>query len=275
MNSLMTSALNAIGATPAAPGARVFVGDCLDLMRKLPTESVNLVSADPPYFLSNGGTTNHGGKRVSVEKGVWDRSQGVRANFDFHRRWLGEIKRVLHPEGTAWISGTQHCIFQIGYALELLDWRTLNTVVWEKTAPPPNLHQRTLSFSHEMIIWASPNHDEPQRHLFNYDVAKDANDGKQMKDVWRINAPSKDEKQHGKHAAQKPVELLRRIIQLTTKLGDIVFDPFMGSGTAGVAALELGREFIGAELDAANASLAARRLAEVRRESAADPLDAR
>jgi site-specific DNA-methyltransferase (adenine-specific) len=234
--------------------ASVFLGDCIDVMAALPAESVQMIFADPPYNLSNDGTTVHAGKRVSVNKGEWDRSKGAQEDFEFHSRWIEQCRRVLVPDGTIWISGTYHSIYACGYALQVQGWRLLNDIAWYKPNAAPNLGCRMFTASHETILWASVS--KKSKHTFNYDVMREGsfpgdiikNPGKQMRSVWSITTPSKNEKRHGKHPTQKPEALLDRIVRASTSPGDVVLDPFCGSGTTGVMALRHGRSFIGIDL---------------------------
>ena len=234
---------------------RLILGDCLVEMVKLDTESVNLVFADPPYNLSNGGFTCHAGRAVSVNKGKWDKSRGVDKDFEFILQWLKECKRLLKPNGTIWISGTYHSIYQCGYALQKLDYHILNDICWFKPNASPNLSCRYFTASHETLIWASKK--KSSGHTFNYQEMKNGRfpkdfikkPGKQMRSLWAIGTPQAEEKQFGKHPTQKPLDLLERIILAASNKGDIILDPFMGSGTTGIAALRHGREFIGIELD--------------------------
>lgn len=267
MTALLRSTLDKLGCATSAGGfARLYHGDMADMLAALPTGSVHIAALDPPYFLSNGGTTVQSGERVSVDKGQWDVSLGVARDHKTHKTYLAQLRRVLKAEGAAWISGTHHCLYSIGFALQLGGWDILNHVTWEKPNPPPNVGCRCFTHSTEGVIWARPNHANPMLHTFNYDEAKALNEGKQLKDVWRGMAPGAAEKEHGKHPTQKPLWLYERIVELTTQPGDIVLDPFMGSGTTGVAAARLGRYFIGAERDDAHFALAMRRLGEVQPE---------
>ena len=235
--------------------AKVFLGDCIEVMAALPEASVQMIFADPPYNLSNNGTTVHAGKRVSVNKGEWDRSKGVEEDFEFHFRWIEQCKRVLVPNGTIWISGTYHSIYACGYALQVQGWRLLNDIAWYKPNAAPNLGCRMFTASHETILWASVS--KKSKHTFNYDAMREGsfpgdqikNPGKQMRSVWSITTPSKNEKRHGKHPTQKPEALLDRIVLSSTNPGDVVLDPFCGSGTTGVMALRHGRSFIGIDLN--------------------------
>ncbi len=216
-----------------------------------------MVFADPPYNLSNGGTSVHAGKRVSVNKGSWDKSRGVVEDFEFHYSWIEACRRVLKPDGTIWISGTYHSAYACGHALQLQGWRLLNDIAWYKPNAAPNLGCRMFTASHETLLWSSKS--AKSKHTFNYEQMRDGdfpkdfikNPGKQMRSVWAISTPTKREKRYGKHPAQKPEALLDRVIRASTNAGDVVLDPFTGSGTTGVAALRHGRQFIGIETDAA------------------------
>ncbi|MCA9715766.1 MAG: site-specific DNA-methyltransferase [Myxococcales bacterium] len=225
--------------------AQLLQGDSLEILEEMPAESVDTIFADPPYFLSNGGTTCKNGRRTSVDKGKWDRSRGAEENHEFNRRWLAACKRVLKPNGTIWVSGTSHVIYSVGYAMQQLDFKQLNEIVWEKPNPPPNLSCRYFTHATESVLWAA--RDRKSKHFFNYARMRELNEGKQMKTVWRMTAPSKSEKTHGKHPTQKPLSLLDRIIEASCDADSVVLDPFNGSGTTGVAALTRGHRYIGIE----------------------------
>ena len=220
-------------------------------MNAMKPESVDMIFADPPYNLSNGGTSVHSGKRVSVNKGAWDKSNGPQEDFNFHYTWIEACKRILKKNGTIWISGTYHSIYACGYALQLLDFRILNDIAWYKPNAAPNLGCRMFTASHETIIWASKS--KKAKHIFNYNVMREGSfpndflkkEGKQMRSIWSITTPSKKEKTFGKHPTQKPTTLLDRIVLASTNAGDLILDPFAGSGTTGVSALTYGRRFIG------------------------------
>ncbi len=234
--------------------AELIFGDCIEEMAKLPAKSVDMIFADPPYNLSNDGYTVHAGKRVSVNKGDWDRSRGVEEDFNFHLEWIKACHRVLKDDGTIWISGTYHSIYACGYALNLLGFRVLNDISWYKPNAAPNLGRRMFTASHETIIWASKS--KKSKHVFNYDLMREGkfpgdmlkNDGKQMRSVWSIITPKSWEKRHGKHPTQKPEALMERIVLASTKKRQLVLDPFCGSGTTGVVAVRHGRRFIGIDL---------------------------
>jgi site-specific DNA-methyltransferase (adenine-specific) len=237
---------------------RIYHGDCLELLALIPESSVDLVFADPPYFLSNGGITCHAGKMVSVNKGEWDKSRGPDANHEFNTAWLAACQRVLKPNGGIWVSGTSHVIHSVGFAMQQLGFKLLNDISWVKPNPPPNLSCRYFTHATETIIWAAKN--SKSRHTFNYKLMKEANRGKQMKSVWEIRPPEPWEKKFGKHPTQKPVALLERILLASTNEGDLVLDPFAGSGTTALAALRLRRHALGCELSAEFLSLSVRRI---------------
>jgi site-specific DNA-methyltransferase (adenine-specific) len=184
---------------------------------------------------------------VSVNKGKWDESKGVEENYIFTQRWLRECQRVLTPNGTIWVSGTSHIIYTVGSAMQSLGYKILNDIAWFKVNPPPNLSCRYFTHSTETIIWAAKSRNS--RHFFNYPLMKKMNNDKQMLSLWSIKAPGLLEKIYGKHPTQKPLELLNRIVLASTRTGDIVLDPFSGSGTTGIAAYKDGRQYIGIELE--------------------------
>lgn len=225
----------------------LFKGDCFDILPQLPENSIDMIFADPPYFLSNGGITCHAGKMVSVNKGKWDVSKGVEENYIFTQRWLRECQRILAPNGTIWVSGTSHIIYTVGSAMQSLGYKILNDIAWFKVNPPPNLSCRYFTHSTETILWAAKN--KYSRHYFNYELMKKMNNNKQMLSLWSIKAPGPLEKIYGKHPTQKPLELLNRIVSASTRPNDIVLDPFSGSGTTGIAAFCKGRQFLGIELE--------------------------
>jgi site-specific DNA-methyltransferase (adenine-specific) len=218
---------------------KIYQGDCLEILAAIPENCVDLIFADPPYFLSNDGITCHAGRMVSVNKGEWDRSQGPESNHQFNRRWLAACQRVLKPHGTIWVSGTAHIIHSVGFAMQQLGFKLLNDISWVKPNPPPNLSCRYFTHATETIIWAAKN--KKSKHTFNYKLMRELAGGKQMKSVWTIPAPDRDEKRFGKHPTQKPVALLERILQASSNPGDLVLDPFLGSGTTAIAALRLRR----------------------------------
>jgi site-specific DNA-methyltransferase (adenine-specific) len=233
---------------------KIYQGDCLEILAAIPENCVDLVFADPPYFLSNDGITCHAGRMVSVNKGDWDRSRGPDANHEFNRAWLAACQRVLKPHGTIWVSGTAHIIHSVGFAMQQLGFKLLNDISWVKPNPPPNLSCRYFTHATETIIWAAKN--KKSKHTFNYKLMKELAGGKQMKSVWQIPAPDREEKRFGKHPTQKPVALLERIIQAASNPGDLVLDLFMGSGTTALGALQLRRAAVAIEQESAWIQLA-------------------
>lgn len=221
--------------------------DALCFLKKMKSESIDMVFADPPYFLSNGGFSNSGGKKVSVDKGKWDKIDSLENKHQFNSEWIKETKRILKPNGTIWITGTFHNIYSVGMALEEQQFKILNHITWQKIDPAPNLSCRMFTHSAENIIWAKKEHGS--QHYFNYQLMKDINCGKQMQDVWIGPKTSRKEKNHGKHPTQKPEYLLERIILASTKDSDYILDPFVGSGTTGVVAKRLNRKFIGIDFE--------------------------
>jgi site-specific DNA-methyltransferase (adenine-specific) len=232
-------------------GVWLYHANCIEFMdiliNKYPEGRFDMIFADPPYFLSNGGMTCHAGKMVKVDKGRWDKSSGPELNHEFNMSWLSRCQKILKSNGTIWVSGTHHVIHSVGYAMQQLGMKILNDIAWEKPNPPPNLSCRYFTHSTETIIWAAKN--DRSKHYFNYEVMRKINFGKQMKSVWRIAAPNGEEKDLGKHPTQKPVALLERIILASSSEGDLIFDPFSGSSTTGVAAIRLKRRFVGCELE--------------------------
>jgi site-specific DNA-methyltransferase (adenine-specific) len=269
------------GVAERGDGWAIVHGDSIAALERLAPHSVDVIFADPPYHLSNGGTTCQSGRRVRVDKGGWDASQGVTSDHAFQMRWLQACRRVLKPSGTIWVSGTQHVIFSVGYAMQELGFHLLNTITWYKPNAAPNLACRFFTHSAEIVLWASPMRTKPLAHRFNYKAMKASNGGRQMRDVWELGdagapaaeqprqqeqdvwtipTPAQREKQHGRHPTQKPIALLRRILAASAAPGDLVVDPFCGSGTTGVAALAQGCRFLGLDQDAEYVALAARRL---------------
>jgi len=231
----------------------LYYGDSFKLLEELPENSIDMIFADPPYNLSNGGFTCHAGKRVSVNKGKWDKSNGLEEDFDFHSRWIKACRRVLKPDGTIWISGTYHSIYQCGHALQENNFHILNDISWFKPNASPNLSCRFFTASHETLIWARKN--KKGKHKFNYNLMKNGNweedfikkPGLQMRSVWAIKPPRPEEKKFKKHPTQKPLDLLKRIVLASTDKRDIILDPFTGSSTTGLAADFYGRKFIGVD----------------------------
>jgi site-specific DNA-methyltransferase (adenine-specific) len=247
----------------------LYNADCLNVLSQFPENSVDMIFADPPYFLSSGTFTCQNGKMVSVKKGDWDLSNGLKKNFDFHRLWISACKWVLKPSGTIWISGTYHSIYQCGFALQLEGFHVLNDIAWLKPNAAPNLSCRFFTASHETLIWARK--DKKSRHTFNYRLMKNGvwsgdfikKPNTQMRSVWAIGTPKNIEKKFGKHPTQKPEDLLKRIVLASTNEGDIILDPFTGSSTTGIAACLYGRKFIGIDTEKKYLDLSIKRFKEL------------
>jgi site-specific DNA-methyltransferase (adenine-specific) len=253
----------------ASGSYKLILGDALAILPGIESESVDFVFADPPYFLSNNGFSVKSGRAVSVNKGDWDKSLGFDSDVEFHRRWISEAIRILKPNGSLVISGTYHSIFQCGFLLQEMGCRVVNDIVWFKPNGAPALAGRNFTASHETLIWAAKS--KSAKHTFNYQLSKSwdspkdklLNPGKQMRSVWSIAATPKSEKKHGHHPTQKPLELLRRLVEICTREGDLVLDPFCGSGTTGVAAISARRAFIGIEMEVEFLHLSRKRIEEV------------
>lgn len=237
------------------PRFKLYQASCLDVLVKLPENSVDMIFADPPYNLSNGGFTVHAGRMVSVNKGDWDKSRGFKDDYDFHYKWMEACRRVLKSHGTLWVSGTYHSIYQCGHALQALGYHILNDISWFKPNASPNLSCRYFTASHETLIWARK--ERKAKHTFNYDLMKNGHwaednlkkPGLQMRSVWSMGTPRPIEKKFGKHPTQKPEDLLKRVVLASTNKGDLVIDPFTGSSTTGIAAYLHGRKFIGIDTE--------------------------
>jgi len=251
------------------PGFKLFLGNSFKLLPLFEEGFFDMIFADPPYNLSNGGFTVHAGRMVSVNKGDWDKSNGFEDDYTFHYKWLKECKRLLKPNGTLWVSGTYHSIYQCGHALQSLGYHILNDIAWFKPNASPNLSGRYFTASHETLIWARKSKDA--KHYFNYKYMKEGNwkddflknPGKQMRSVWAIGTPKAIEKVFGKHPTQKPIELLKRIVLASTQKGDKILDPFAGSSTTGLAAYLYGRSFVGIDNEKEYLDLSIKRFEEL------------
>lgn len=235
-------------------------GDSFKLLKEFDFK-FDMIFADPPYFLSNGGISLQSGKVVSVDKGEWDKGMSQDEVMAFNMEWLRLCRDKLKDNGSIWISGTYHNIFSVANSLTVLGYKILNVVTWEKTNPPVNISCRYFKYSTEFIIWARKMKKVP--HKFNYELMKELNGGKQMTDVWRMPAIGRWEKTCGKHPTQKPLRLLVRIILATTSQGDWILDPFSGSSTTGIAANLCGRRFAGIEQEEAYCRLSKARRGEI------------
>lgn len=235
-------------------------GNTLELLSQFEFK-FDMIFADPPYFLSNGGISVQSGEIVCVDKGEWDKG-GDSAYIDsFNEAWLSLCKGKLKENGTIWISGTYHNIFSVADQLTKLGFKILNVITWAKTNPPPNISCRYFTFSSEFIIWARKSAKVP--HFYNYQLMKQINGGKQMTDVWTLPAIARWEKSCGKHPTQKPLSLLSRIIMASTREGAWILDPFTGSSTTGIAACLLNRRFLGIDSEKEYLELSKKRKLEI------------
>ena len=249
---------------------KLFNADCLDFLAKLEENSVDMIFADPPYFLSNGSFTCQNGRMVSVKKGDWDLGNSLESNFEFHKNWIKACRRVLKSNGTIWISGTYHSIYQCGFALQLTGFHILNDIAWLKPNASPNLSCRFFTASHETLIWARK--EKKAKHTFNYKLMKEGDwpedrlkkKGLQMRSVWAINTPKKVEKKFGKHPTQKSIDVLRRIVLAGTNKNDLILDPFTGSSTTGLAAYLYCRKFIGVDKEKKYLDLSIKRFEDLK-----------
>lgn len=227
---------------------KLIQGDSLKLLKKIKPKSVDMIFADPPYFLSGDGISCSGGKMVSVNKADWDRKIDLKEKNKFNKKWIKECYDILKDDGSIWISGTFHNIYSIGVVLEECGFKIINNITWRKLNPPPNISCRCFVHSTETIIWAQKDLKK-SHHKFNYELMKKINGGKQMKDVWDSSLTKPSEKKYGKHPTQKPVAILEKIILASTDEGDLILDPFNGSGTTGIVANRLKRDYIGMDLE--------------------------
>jgi len=242
-------------------------GDTMDLLPKI-DHKFDMVFADPPYFLSNDGLSIQSGKIVSVNKGKWDKSKDYDYVNDFNRKWLKEVREKMKDDATIWISGTMHNIFSIGQILTELDFKILNIITWQKTNPPPNFSCRYFTFSTEQIIWARKSKKVP--HYYNYELMKQLNGDKQMKDVWQLPAIAKWEKSCKKHPTQKPLSVLTRIIMASSKPNAWILDPFAGSSTTGIASNLANRRYLGIDQETEFLEISKNRKLEIENEETAE-----
>ncbi|WP_424464191.1 site-specific DNA-methyltransferase [Paradevosia shaoguanensis] len=246
----------------------ILVGDCIDHMNALPAGSVDLIFADPPYNLQLAeGLTRPDQSKVDAVDDEWDKFESFAHYDDFTRRWLKAARRLLKPDGAIWVIGSYHNIFRVGTALQDLDFWLLNDIVWRKANPMPNFRGTRFTNAHETLIWAS--RSQKSRVTFNYEAMKLSNDDTQMRSDWLFPICTGSERlkndADGKvHPTQKPEALLFRILNATTKPGDVVLDPFFGTGTTGAVARKLGRHFIGIERENTYIAAALKRLAAIK-----------
>ena len=256
--------------TPALPLDRILRGDCIARMRALPAKSVDMIFADPPYNLQLGGELHRpDGSHVDAVTDDWDKFESLKHYDAFTRAWLAEAHRVLKDDGTIWVIGSYHNIFRVGAAVQDLGFWILNDIVWRKANPMPNFRGTRFTNAHETLIWASKG--EKARYTFNYRSMKTLNDELQMRSDWEFPICGGGErlKKDGVkvHPTQKPEALLYRVLLACTKPGDVVLDPFFGTGTTGAVAKRLGRRWLGIEREDAYIAAAEERIA------AALPLD--
>ena len=241
---------------------KLIQGDSLSILKKIEQKSVDMIFADPPYFLSGDGISCSAGKMVSVKKGVWDEKIEIKEKHKFNKKWIRLCKEILKDNGTIWISGTMHNIYSIGMALEEEGFKIINNITWRKLNPPPNISCRAFVHSTETILWAKKD-IKKAKHKFNYELMREMNNNKQMKDVWETSLTKPSEKKCGKHPTQKPIALLEKIILASTDEGDLILDPFNGSGTTGIVANKLNRKYIGIEKEKEYLDLTIKRKEEI------------
>ncbi|HKU97908.1 MAG TPA: site-specific DNA-methyltransferase [Vineibacter sp.] len=248
---------------------RVLVGDCIEILNGLPAGSVDMVFADPPYNLQLAGALHRpDNSKVDAVDDEWDKFEDFATYDAFTRAWMTAARRVLKPDGTMWVIGSYHNVFRMGTALQDLGFWLLNDIVWRKTNPMPNFRGKRFTNAHETLIWAARD-KRRKNYTFNYEALKELNEGLQMRSDWTLPLCTGAERLKGgdgkkAHPTQKPEALLFRCIMAASNPGDVILDPFFGSGTTGAVAKRLGRRFIGIERDTAYAELARKRIAEVR-----------
>lgn len=253
----------------ALPLNTILDGECIEVMRSLPEASVDLIFADPPYNLQLRGDLHRpDNSRVDAVDDHWDQFSSFAAYDRFTRDWLAAARRLLKPNGAIWVIGSYHNVFRMGAELQNQGFWILNDVVWRKSNPMPNFRGKRLTNAHETLIWASK--DEGSKYTFNYEALKALNEGVQMRSDWVLpictgHERIKDDKGDKAHPTQKPEGLLHRVILGTTNAGDVVLDPFFGTGTTGAVAKMLGREYIGIEREPAYRAVAGKRIANVRK----------
>ncbi|WP_390475210.1 site-specific DNA-methyltransferase [Altererythrobacter sp. MTPC7] len=253
-------------AKETLPLGQILDGDCVERLRELPDASVDLVFADPPYNLQLGGDLNRpDGSHVDAVTDHWDQFDSFKLYDDFTKAWLTECKRILKPDGAMWVIGSYHNIYRVGTILQDLGFWILNDIVWRKTNPMPNFRGTRFTNAHETLLWCSQG--EKAKYQFNYRAMKTLNDELQMRSDWVLPICSggerlKDRHGHKAHPTQKPEALLYRVLLATTERGDVVVDPFFGTGTTGAVAKRLGREWIGCEREEAYRETATARIAK-------------
>ena len=238
----------------------LYQGDTIQVMRQLDLQ-VDVIFADPPYFLSNGGKKIQGTQMVSVDKGSWDKLDSLEQINSFNRKWIDACRTLLKDNGTIWVCGTFHNIYSVEMCLKESGFQIINIITWQKSDPTPTWGDLHFNFSSEYIIWARKN--PKSRHYFNFELMKQMNGGVLMPDVWKLPTVGMWEKTCGKHPTQKPLRLLYRIILASTQIGETILDPFAGSCTTGIAANLLDRKFIGIDQSEEYLNLGIRRKTEI------------
>lgn len=238
----------------------LYQGDTIQVMCQL-DQQVDMIFADPPYFLSNGGKKIQGTQMVSVDKGSWDKLDSLEQINSFNRKWIDACKALLKDNGTIWVCGTFHNIYSVEMCLKEAGFQIINIITWQKSDPTPTWGDLHFNFSSEYIIWARKN--PKSRHYFNFELMKQMNGGVLMPDVWKLPTVGMWEKTCGKHPTQKPLRLLYRIILASTQIGETILDPFAGSCTTGIAANLLDRKFIGIDQSEEYLNLGIRRKTEI------------
>lgn len=268
MGVLSLAELSTGGFAPADGSNCIIRGDCVAALEKLPPRSVDLVFADPPYFLQlEGGLTRPDQSQVDAVDDDWDKFADFAAYDAFTRAWLLAARRVLKPDGAIWVIGSYHNIFRVGAILQDLGFWILNDVIWRKVNPMPNFRGKRFTNAHETLIWATPSR-AARKYTFNYDALKAGNEDLQMRSDWLFPLCTGGERLKGGdgakvHPTQKPEALLHRILAATSKPGDVVLDPFFGTGTTGAVARRLGRRYIGIEREQTYIDAADKRIAAV------------
>jgi modification methylase len=246
---------------------QIMIGDCVKIMKSLPSGSVDMIFADPPYNLQLGGDLHRpNNSKVDAVDNDWDQFESLKSYDDFTKKWLGAARDVLKPDGSIWVIGSYHNIFRLGYILQDMGFWILNDVIWRKTNPMPNFRGRRFTNAHETMIWAGKSKES--KYTFNYEAMKTLNEDLQMRSDWTLplctGAERLKDAEGGKaHPTQKPESLLYRVIMSSTRKGDLVLDPFFGTGTTGAVAKKLGRNFIGIEREEIYAAFAKERIAAI------------
>ncbi|MBT3810453.1 MAG: site-specific DNA-methyltransferase, partial [Rhodospirillaceae bacterium] len=255
----------------------ILKGDCIEQLSALADACIDVVFADPPYNLQlSGELTRPNNSRVDGVDDDWDKFDDLAAYDEFSRAWLAEVHRVLTPNGSLWVIGSYHNIFRVGSALQDLGFWILNDVIWRKTNPMPNFRGRRFTNAHETMIWAAKS--QKSKYTFNYEAMKGLNEDLQMRSDWLLPICNGNERIKGEdgrkaHPTQKPESLLHRVVLASTRVGDVILDPFFGSGTTGAVAKQLGRDFIGIERDPDYIAVAEKRIANTRRISETELLE--